>query len=193
MPSTQDAHQSDHPLREERRPTALAGWLVRAGRDEAYDFFIDNLSYGGCRLQTEAKLEPGDNVHLTVLRRGAIPATVRWNNGEGVGLCFTTDAAAKAEKPRKVDRLPLKQELVVRRSGSRARVLEVSDLSRFGCCLQFDDLTSEGEWIWVALPGLSPCEARIRWVDGFRAGVEFIHPIHEAVFDLLLDRWGLNG
>jgi hypothetical protein len=96
------------------------------------------------------------------------------------------------EKPRKVERLPLQVEVIVRQSGRRGRPLEVSDLSRFGCCLTFEDQPFEGEWVWIALPGLAPIEARVRWVEARRAGVEFVHPIYEAVFDLLLLRWGLG-
>nr|WP_280740543.1 PilZ domain-containing protein [Sphingomonas kaistensis] len=106
-------------------------------------------------------------------------------------MSFSTEAPEKAEKPRKGDRLPVKAELVIRHAGRRPRVLDVSDLSRFGCCLAFDELPRVDEWVWVALPGLAPVEARIRWVESRRAGVEFVHPIHQAVFDLLLLRWGL--
>lgn len=179
--------------REERRPVALAGWLVRAGRDDAHDFLITDMSYGGCRLETKAPLARGDRVQLNVLRRGAIPATVCWHNGHGVGLAFSTEAPAKREKPRKVDRLPLNSELLVRRAGRHAQLLDVSDLSRFGCCLHFNDPPTVGDWIWVTLPGLAPLEARIRWVDERRAGVEFVHPVHHAVFDLLLLRCGLTA
>lgn len=181
----------DHPPREERRPVALSGWLVRAGSDQAYDFLIDDLSYGGCRLRSTAKLARGEKVQLNVLRRGTIPATVQWHNGEGIGLSFASEPPEKSQKPRKGERVPIKTELVVRHAGRRPRVLDVSDLSRFGCCLFFDDLPRKDEWLWVALPGLAPVEARIRWVEERRAGVEFVHPIHEAVFDLLLLRWGL--
>lgn len=194
MPGTEQLSQvPDYPPREERRPVALAGWLVRSGQEQAHDFFIDNLSYGGCRLQSAARLARGDEVHLTVLRRGAIPGVVRWHNAYGVGVSFAPEPPQNNEQPRKVERVPLQTELVVRQAGRRARVLEVSDFSRFGCCLTFEDVPSEGEWVWVALPGLSPVEARVRWTEGRRAGVEFIHPVHDAVFDLLLVRWGVTA
>ena len=192
MPGTE--HRSEvtvHPPREERRPVALSGWLVRVGSDQAHDFEIDDLSYGGCRLRSAARLARGEKVHLNVLRRGTIPATVQWHNGEGIGLSFSTEAPERAKKPRKGERLPVKSELVVRHAGRRPRVLDVSDLSRHGCCLSFDDLPRADEWVWVSLPGLAPVEARIRWIEGRRAGVEFVHPIHQAVFDLLLLRWDL--
>jgi hypothetical protein len=33
----------------------------------------------------------------------------------------------------------------------------------------------------------------VRWTDARRAGVEFVHPIYDAVFELLLLRWGVNA
>jgi hypothetical protein len=38
------------------------------------------------------------------------------------------------------------------------------------------------------MPGLSPIQARVRWADGRRAGVEFVHPLHASVLDMLLQR-----
>jgi hypothetical protein len=51
----------------------------------------------------------------------------------------------------------------------------------------------KGEWIWVSMPGLAPLQARVLWTENRRAGVEFVHPVHTAVFDLLLLRWGLDA
>lgn len=181
-----------YPPREERRPVELRGWLVRRGGVDAHDFLIDNLSYGGCRLQSEARLARGDVVHLTVHHRGAIPAHVRWHNGHGVGLSFAPDEPEKKQIARKVDRVPLHGESVVRRAGGKGRVIDVTDFSRLGCCLTFDVVPAEAESIWVALPGLAPVEARVRWVKDRRAGVEFAHAIHPAVYDLLLLRWGVG-
>ena len=193
MPATQLNQVFDEqPAREERRPVALKGWLVHQSEESRHEFLIDNRSYGGCRLQPAASLSPGNEVELYVLRRGVIPATVRWRNAYGIGIVFATDNHEKVEKPRKVDRVPVNKDLAVRQTGRRARLLEVSDFSRFGCCLTFEDQPFEGEWVWVSLPGLEPVEARIRWVEDRKAGVEFVRPLHTAVFNLLLIRWGLE-
>lgn len=181
----------EQPPREERKPAQLHGWLARTGTDKAYDFEIRDLSYGGCRLHSNAPLVRGEQVVLHVHRRGSIPAVVRWRNGHGIGLSFNPVDDGRPETPRKVERLPLHREIVVRRAGRRAQSLELTDLSRFGCCLQFVEAPTPGDWIWVALPALAPIEARVRWTDKFRAGVEFVRPIHETVFDLLLIRWSV--
>lgn len=183
----------EHPPREERRPAQLTGWLERNGSDKAFDFAVLNLSYGGCRLQTDAPLARGEQVVLHVHRRGSIPAVVRWRNGHGIGMSFSPVEDVRPEKPRKDERLPLNSEIMVRRAGRRAQSLQISDLSRFGCCLQFVDPPRAGDWIWVALPSLAPVEARVRWVENHRAGVEFVRPIHETVFDLLRVRWGMSA
>ena len=180
------------PLREDRKSAQLTGWLVRIGSDAAFDFTIRDLSYGGCRIDTAAPLVRGEKLALNVIRRGTIPAVVRWRNGHGVGLSFAIDDAPRREKPRKVSRFTLTSEIVVRRAGRRNQAVTISDLSRFGCCLTFVDPPRAEEWIWVSLPGLSPIEARVRWVDALRAGIEFARPVHEAVFDLLLDHWGIT-
>jgi hypothetical protein len=180
---------AEYPAREERRPVALPGWLTRPGQGlAAHDFFIDNLSYGGCRMQSAAPLERGDAVSLTVLRRGAIPGVVRWHNEHGIGVSFIPETPEKIEKPRKVERIPIQTLMAVRYAGCRPRSVPATNLSRFGCCLAFDDLPTVGEWVWVAMPGLSPIEARVRWADNFRAGVEFVHPLHASVLDMLLQR-----
>ncbi|GAA3996623.1 PilZ domain-containing protein [Sphingomonas humi] len=181
------------PVREDRRPVALHGWLTRRDQEQAHDFFIDNLSYGGCRIQSAARLARGDQVNLTVHRRGVIPGTVRWHNAYGIGVSFTPEVPDRTEVPRRGDRLPLKAEVMVRQTGRRARALAISDLSRFGCSLSFEDRPFEGECVWVALPGLAPVEGRVRWADGREAGVEFVQPIYEAVFELLLVRMGLTA
>ena len=34
--------------------------------------------------------------------------------------------------------------------------------------------------------GLQPLEAEVCWIEGFNAGVNFVQPIHPAVFDRLV-------
>ncbi|WP_300973652.1 PilZ domain-containing protein [Sphingomonas sp. LHG3406-1] len=182
-----------YPPREERRPTALSGWLARPTAERSWDFILTNLSYGGCRLRTDAPLVRGDEVNLTVHRRGAIPAVVRWRNGHGVGLSFVVEAPPRTEVPRQAKRRPLAMAVIVRRAGRRSQSLDASDISPRGCCLAFVDPPRPDDWIWVALPGLEPMEGRIRWVEDYRAGVEFVKPIHDAVFDLLLLRWNIEN
>jgi hypothetical protein len=42
--------------------------------------------------------------------------------------------------------------------------------------------------VWVKFDGLDAMEGQVIWVAGFVAGVEFIRPMHPAVFDALVPR-----
>jgi hypothetical protein len=42
--------------------------------------------------------------------------------------------------------------------------------------------------IWISLPGIEALQGRICWVKDWVAGVEFEHPIHEAVFEMIQER-----
>ena len=187
----ESAATTAYPGREGRRQVALHGWLIRPGTERAHDFSIDNLSYGGCRLQSSAQLALGDKVDINVHHRGTIPGTVRWLNAYGIGISFAAETLEKIEKPRKGTRLSLDGELTVRQAARRARSIPANDLSRFGCCVDFEEQPFEGERVWVTLPGLTALEARVKWKEGLRAGLEFAHPVHESVFNLTLLRLGI--
>ena len=175
--------------REERRPSDLRGWFTRNGEDSSWDFLILNLSYGGCQLRTGAQLHVGEQLSLSVMRRGVIEATVKWRNGDRYGLAFIVQKPSKPHWPRKAERHKAELNVLVRHPGRRSQHIDATDVSPHGCCLSFVDAPREGALLWVQLPCLEPIEATVRWVDGHRAGVSFGKPIHAAVFDLLLEAW----
>lgn len=176
-----------------RRDVALKGFLMRAGDQTHWDVGVANLSYGGCRLQTDARLRRGEMIHLFVAGRGKIEAIVRWTRGVSVGLAFLTDENKseldKTMVPREAARLQTRICVMVRRLGRRGQWIDAHDISPRGCRLEFVDLPRPNDRLWVQLPGLEAVEARVRWVDGNHAGILFANPIHPAVYDLLLDRW----
>lgn len=45
-----------------------------------------------------------------------------------------------------------------------------------------------GEILWIKVGDLAPIESTVRWVLGFQGGLEFNHPIHQRVFEDLLQR-----
>jgi hypothetical protein len=175
--------------REERRPSDLRGWFTRTDDGSGCDFVIINLSYGGCQLRTGAQLQVGEQVSLSVVRRGFIEAEVKWRCGELYGLAFAMVQPAKSHSPREVERHKATINVLVRRQGRTSQQIEATDVSRLGCCLDFVDAPRQGDRLWVQLPCLEPIETDVRWVDGFKAGVAFTKPIHPAVFDLLLEAW----
>ncbi|GAA4011767.1 hypothetical protein GCM10022280_06840 [Sphingomonas swuensis] len=179
---------TDGRPREERRPTRLSGWFVRLRDSATFEFDLVNLSYGGCRIRSEAALSRGEAIRLSFGTRGNIDATVRWRSGQNVGLAFD-GADERPHWPRKAVRHAAAMSVLVRRQGRRSQWIDATDVSEAGCCLSFVDAPRVGDLLWVQLPGLEAIETEVRWVEGHRAGTVFRREIHPAVFELLLARW----
>jgi len=178
--------------REDRKNVALRGWFVRPLDQSVWDFCITDLSYSGCRIETAAPLNRGEQVRLGVQKLGNIAATVCWRRNGFVGLAFTEVQPKPQHWPRKSDRHPFESVVLVRRPGRRSQMIDARDIARHGCRLSFVDAPAVGEHLWVRLPGLEPIDAEVRWVRDFECGVSFETPIHEAVFALVLTRAGHN-
>ena len=174
--------------RSERRPTRMRGHILAADGSH-HEIHVADLSYEGCGIETATALEPGQRVKLSVLNRGGIDSEVRWCRGGKAGLVFLPPAQeASARRPRKAGRQPLTAEIVLRRIGRSAYRMTATDASLYGCKVELVERTSVGEQVLVKFDCLDPMEARVRWVEGYTAGLEFARPIHPAVFDLLVER-----
>src|SRR5690348_12062834 len=97
-----------HPIeRRERRPVSLRGLAIRGDGSTAEIYLLD-LSYEGCGIETHVALEAGEAVRLSVLRRGAIDAHVRWCKDGRAGLVFDPQVTERtAQQPRRSDRIAL--------------------------------------------------------------------------------------
>ena len=93
-----------------------------------------------------------------------------------------------AQAPRRSARVRLECEVQLRRSGQHNYVVHVFDLSREGCRVEFVERPRLDETVWVKFKDFEALEATICWTEGFCAGVEFVHPIHPAVFKLMVER-----
>ena len=93
-----------------------------------------------------------------------------------------------AQAPRKSARVAIGAEVKLRRRGNHNFVVEAFDLSREGCKLEFVERPQLDETVWVKFEGLEPLEANVCWVEKFSAGIEFVRPIHAAVFEHLVSR-----
>ena len=51
--------------------------------------------------------------------------------------------------------------------------MRVFDASPDGCKIEFVERPDLGEALWVKFEGMELLEARVRWTEGFTAGVEF--------------------
>jgi len=89
---------------------------------------------------------------------------------------------------RRSERIVLKAQVALRRSGKLNFHVRVFDISPLGCRIEFIERPTLEERVWLRFDGLEAIEAQVCWVNGFTAGVAFAAPIHLAVFDQLLAR-----
>ena len=95
---------------------------------------------------------------------------------------------AGAQSPRKSPRVSIAASVKMRRRGRHNFTVQVFDLSREGCKLEFLERPQLDETVWVKFDGLEGLEATVCWVEGTCVGTEFLRPIHSAVFDMLVSR-----
>jgi len=174
--------------REERRDVKLQGFAVLADGSTVTITLLD-LSYEGCAIASPVALTPGDNISLSVLRRGGIKAEVRWFKDGKAGLHFVPAAAeAKKHWPRRCERVTLAAEVTMRRHGGPNFRVNVFDASPDGCRIDFVDRPLLDERLSIRFEGLETLEAEVCWVEQHYAGLKFTRAIHPAVFDLLVER-----
>jgi hypothetical protein len=72
--------------RAERRPVELRGFALGPSRDS--DVRIADLSYGGCRLESDDAFDEGEVFELRIIKRGAAAAEIRWAGDGHAGVRF---------------------------------------------------------------------------------------------------------
>ncbi|MEO7750261.1 MAG: PilZ domain-containing protein [Sphingomicrobium sp.] len=170
-----------------RRGVEMRAYAVRSD-NSILDLRVTNLSYDGCAIDTDVALTPGERINLSVLGRGVAKATVRWYDNRQAGLLFDTDPRTPDQYGRAAERLDVTAEISLRRASRRHYQVRTADLTRLGCKCEFVDRPGMKERVWVKFPALEAIEAIVRRLEGSNAGLEFVHPIHPAVFDMLVDR-----
>ena len=96
--------------------------------------------------------------------------------------------AASNPDPRQSPRIGLEAEIRLRRAGQRSYRVNILNVSLHGCKAEFVERPQLDELVWVKFESLAALEAMVCWVRGFEVGLEFEHPIHPAVFDVLISR-----
>jgi hypothetical protein len=174
--------------RRERRPVTMRGFIALEDGTTAEAYLLD-LSYEGCGIETTVELTPGQEVKLSVLRRGAINAVVRWSSDRKAGLVFKSDKAANKQlQPRAAARKSVAAEVLLRRLGKINYRVRLFDLSPEGCKVELIERPCQGEHLMLKFEGFEVMDAEVCWVDEFTAGLRFEKPFHPAVFDLLIAR-----
>ena len=89
---------------------------------------------------------------------------------------------------RRSDRIALDADVSLRRTGQNTYRVHVFDVSPHGCKLEFVERPKVDEHVWVKFEGLDSIECQVCRVDDFVVGVEFVRPMHSAVFESLIAR-----
>lgn len=172
-----------------RRNVALNGFAVM-GDGADFGFSAVDLSYDGCKIEPQIALLPGVRLKLSLLGfRGQIDAQVRWYKDGRSGLKFTTDQMPpRIHTPRHCERSQVSASLGLRRVGRKQYMTEIFDIAPTGCKVEFIERARPGELVWVKFQGLDSVEAIVRWSEGFYGGLQFVQPIHSAIFDSLREK-----
>jgi hypothetical protein len=176
--------------RRDRRASNLRAYATRED-GSIVDVTLNDLGHDGCGIICALPLREGERMILAVHRRGLISATVRWSHAGRAGLMFIEDRAAPLKpesKPRAHERVSVSAQVILRRLGKLNFPVSIYDLSPVGCKAEVVERPEVGEQVWIKFEAMEALEASVAWVAGSRAGVKFTRPIHQAVFDLLLQR-----
>ena len=92
------------------------------------------------------------------------------------------------QQPRRSHRQPLSCEVEFRRRGGNPYRVELVDLSREGCRLKPPIQLDPGDPAWLRIPEMEAIAAHIVWAKEWDVGLEFDHPFHPAVLDLVIER-----
>jgi hypothetical protein len=84
---------------------------------------------------------------------------------------------------RRAERRILNLAASLREPGASIADAEVLNLSATGFAAESDAALEMGAQIWLKLPGLEPTASRVVWVDGRKAGFEFVTPLHPATLE----------
>jgi len=179
-------------IRGERRAVTLNAFARRTD-GTSVELTIVELSFDGCGVLCDVDLRPGEPLDLSIARRGVTPVVVRWCTDGRAGLAFPAQEVADqaAPQPRRHERVSVDGEVSMRRSAKRHFRVHINDLTPLGCKAEFVERPEVGEQLWIKFEQLEALEAVVCWIAGPRTGLEFIRPIHAAVFNLLVDRHGL--
>lgn len=78
----------------------------------------------------------------------------------------------------------------LRQQGAHSISVIVRDLSRTGFRAEWPHVIQIGQTFWLTLENLAPLMAKAIWTKDFEVGCRFDVPIHAAVFQGLIGKYG---
>ena len=87
---------------------------------------------------------------------------------------------------RKAERRVVNMAARLREPGAIVTDVEVRNLSTDGFMAQGDFSVETGTYVWLKLNGLEAMSCRTVWIDGDKAGFEFVNTLHPATVQLIV-------
>ena len=103
-------------------------------------------------------------------------------------LATETVFAQTSQQSRKSERVPVEFPAALRQRGASGVSVQIMDLSTDGFRVATHLELAPGTDVWLRLPGLEPCHARVRWSDGPYVGCAFDRPLHSAVLQMMVQK-----
>ncbi len=188
--------------RERRDPRTLTLLLVGRIIGERTDGLcrIRNISPGGLMAEVFARFEVGDEVRIELRNGQMLAGTVRWTRDGGLGLEFAErvkDIRELLSEPRlgtrqtsgsqiRAPRLPTDCSADVLFDG-RHHLGAVANLSQCGARLVTATPLEPDQVLTLAIAGLPPVQAAVRWAKEGEAGLSFLTPLAFATLARWLD------
>lgn len=158
---------------------------------------IRNISPGGLMAEVFARFEVGDVVHIELRNGQSLSGTVRWTRDGGLGLQFDARVedirqilaeplAEESLLPVRAPRLPTDCSGDIQVDGRHHRAA-VANLSQCGARLVTDTPLEQDQLLTLAIAGLPPVPAAVRWVKDDQAGLTFLTPFAFATLAQWLD------
>lgn len=122
-------------------------------------------------------------------RTGQSPIPVSFGGAILAGeISLAADRSEEGGNSRVSKRIQTEIGAGLRQRGASGVSVEVTDLSTHGfrACTHLE--LEKGADVWLRLPGLEACHAKVAWAKGTLIGCAFERPLHPAVLDMILRR-----
>jgi hypothetical protein len=96
------------------------------------------------------------------------------------------EPAPAPHAPRKSQRVPVELPAGLRQRGATGVSVQITDLSVHGFRVATHLELARGTDVWLRLPKLEPCHAKVMWAEGHYVGCAFERPLHPAVLDMIV-------
>ena len=121
------------------------------------------------------------------------PLAENWSSGSAVSAGafageLSTNKPPAATAGRQAERLPCEFGAGLRQRGAAGVSVQVMDLSTHGFRAATHLELCNGTDVWLRLPGLEPCHARVVWSEGHFLGCAFERPLHPAVLAMIVQK-----